>query len=170
MNIEKELTRGHSKAITEQIVAYVGDSQLRFNLLISIFLSNSPRLTQRAAWPLSYCVKAHPVLVKPHYSALLKFLAQPGTHDAVKRNIMRLLQFVEIPARFHGKVIEQSFRLMDPNEPVAVRVFALTVLANLCRQHPDLKQELKLIIEDHLPFGSAAYRSRAKKILRQLEK
>lgn len=170
MNIEKELTRGHSKAITEQIVAYVGDSQPRFNSLISIFLSNSPRLTQRAAWPLSYCVKAHPVLVKPHYSALLKFLTQPGTHDAVKRNIMRLLQFVEIPARFHGKVIEQSFRLMDPNEPVAVRVFAMTVLANLCRQHPDLKQELKLIIEDHLPFGSAAYRSRAKKILRQLEK
>lgn len=170
MNIEKELTSGHSKAIMRKIVAYIGDNQIRFNALVIILLSDSPQLRQRAAWPLSDCVKAHPALIKPHYSSLLKILVQPGIHDAVKRNIMRLLQFVEVPARFHGKVIEQSFRLMDPKEPVAVRVFAMTVLANLTGQHPDLKKELKLIIEDHFPFGSAGYRSRAKKILRQLEK
>lgn len=170
MDVRKELEKGHSKALTDKIVRYIDSDQDRFNSLITIFLEGSHRVTQRAAWPMSYCVMNHPFLINPHYKTVLKSLAKPGIHDAVKRNIMRLLQFVEIPRQHQGSVIEHSFRLMDPKEPIAVRVFAMTVLANLARQHPDLKKELKLIIEDQLPFASAAYLSRSKKILRQLEK
>lgn len=170
MDIEKELLKGHSKAVTDKIVSYVGASQNRFNKLIVIFLKGPYQITQRAAWALSNCVQNHPFLIARHYSSILKILGKPANHDAVKRNIMRLLQFAEVPVKYQGPVIEHGFRLMDPKEPVAVRVFAMTVVANLARQHPDLKKELKLVIEDQLPFGSAAYRSRSKKILRQLEK
>ncbi len=170
MDIRKELSKGHSKALTDKLVKYVGADQVRFNALITIFLEGPYQITQRAAWPLSYCVKNHPFLIDRHYGPVLKILTKPGIHDAVKRNIMRLLQFVKVPKRYQGQVIEHCFRLMDPKEPVAVRVFAMTVLANLARQHPDLKKELKLTIEDQLPFGTAAYLSRSKKILRQLEK
>lgn len=169
MNIKKELSRGHSKALTERIVNYVGADAERFGTLVSVFLEGPHRLTQRAAWPLSYCVMNHPHLLKKHYRSILGMLGRDGVHDAVKRNIVRLLQFVSIPKRHQGKVIEYCFALMDPEEPVAVRVFSMTVLANLSKQHPDLKRELKLVIEDQLPFASAAYLSRSKKILRQLE-
>jgi hypothetical protein len=170
MDIKKELLKGHSKALTDKIVSFIGADQARFNTLIAIFLEGPYRVTQRAAWPLSYCVRNHPFLISRHYGSVLKILTKPGIHDAVKRNIMRLLQFVEIPTRYQGQVIEHCFHLMDPKEPVAVRVFAMTVLANLATQYPDLKKELKLLIEDQLPFGSSAYLSRSKKILRQLEK
>jgi hypothetical protein len=170
MDIKKQLLRGHSKVLTDKIVKYIGADQRRFNTLIDIFLKGTYQVTQRAAWSVSHCVRNHPSLIDQHYGTVLKILAKPGIHDAVKRNIMRLLQFVEVPKRYQGQVIEQGFRLMDPKEPVAVRVFAMTVLANLTRQHPDLKNELKLTIEDQLPFGTAAYLSRSKKILRQLEK
>lgn len=170
MDIKKELLKGHSKVQTDKIVNYVGSDQSRFNTLITIFLGGPYQLTQRAAWPLSYCVRNHPFLIDSHYSGVLKILTKPGIHDAVKRNVMRLLQFVDVPRKYQGKVIEHSFSLMDPTEPIAVRVFAMTVLANLAKQHPDLKKELKLVIEDQLPFGTAAYLSRSKKILKQLEK
>lgn len=170
MDIKKELLKGHSKALTDRIVNYVGSDQLRFNTLISIFLAGPYRITQRAAWPLSYCVQNYPFLIDRHYSAVLNTLTKPGIHDAVKRNIMRLLQFVDVPRTYQGKVIEHCYNLMSPTEPIAVRVFAMTVLANLAKQHTDLKKELKLVIEDHLPFATAAYRSRSKKILKQLEK
>lgn len=170
MEIEKVLLKGHSKALTSKIVHYIGADQNRFNTLVTIFLAGPYRLTQRAAWPLSNCVCQHPFLIDPHFASLLKMLKKPGIHDAVKRNIMRLFQFVDIPKRYQGQTIGHCFQLMDPKEPVAVRVFAMTVLANLTRQHPDLKKELKLTIEDQLPFGSAAYLSRSKRILRQLEK
>ena len=170
MDIKKELLKDHSKVLTDKIVNYVGADQSRFNTLITTFLEGPYRITQRTAWPLSYCVRNHPSLIDRHYGSVLKILTKPGIHDAVKRNIMRLLQFVDIPQKHQGKVIEHCFNLMDPKEPIAVRVFAMTVLANLAKQHPDLKKELKLVIEDQLPFGTAAYLSRSKKILRQLEK
>jgi hypothetical protein len=44
----------------------------------------------------------------------------------------------------------------------------MTVLANIAMEEPDLKDELKIVIEDGLPYGSAAYISRAKKTLKQL--
>lgn len=170
MNIKKELLKGQSKALTDRIVRYVGDDPVKFNELIIIFLAGSYRLTQRAAWPLSYCVENNPFLIRSHFGPVLKILDQKGIHDAVKRNIMRLLQNVDIPKRYQGMVVEKCFELMDPKEPIAVRVFAMSVLANLASVQPDLKNELKVTIEDQLPFSTAAYLSRAKKILRQLEK
>ena len=170
MDIYKELSKGQSKAGTDRIVNYVGADQSRFNNLISIFLAGPYRITQRAAWPLSYCVRNHPFLIKSHFGSILKILDQEGIHDAVKRNIMRLLQDVDIPKRHWGAVVNKCFRFMDPGEPIAVRVFAMSVLANIATLQPELKNELKITIEDQLPYGSAAYLSRAKKILRQLKK
>lgn len=170
MNIQTALEKEHSKSLTNKIVTHVGDDQNRFNILITIFLSGSNRITQRAAWPLSYCVMNHPKLINRHYPAILSMLKKPHPHDAVKRNIVRLLQFVDIPVRYQGKVIDACFQLMDPKEAIAVRAFSMTVLGNLAQKHPDLKKELRLLIEEQLPYGSAGYRGRAKKVLRQLEK
>lgn len=170
MNIRKLLETGHSKSITNKIVAYVGANQERFNSLITIFLAGPHRITQRAAWPLSYCVMQHPFLIERHYNTILKMVAKPGVHNAVKRNIVRLLQFVEVPGKYQGKVIDMCFALMDPKEPIAVRAFSMTVLGNLAGRHPDLKKELRLVIEDQLPYGSAGFVGRAKKVLKQLEK
>jgi hypothetical protein len=67
-------------------------------------------------------------------------------------------------------MIDTCFALLDPKEPIAVRAFSMTVLGNLAAQHPDLKKELRLVIESQLPYGSAGFVARAKKVLKQLEK
>ena len=52
---------------------------------------------------------------------------------------------------------------------MAVRVFSMSVLARIAHDQPELKNELKIMIEDQLPFGSAAFLARARKVLKQLE-
>jgi|APTNR8051073442_1049403.scaffolds.fasta_scaffold00003_314 hypothetical protein len=166
MDIKKELLKEHSKKQTTRVVKYIGKDPMRFNELIRLFLEGPYQLAQRAGWPLSYCVEAHPDLIKPHLKAILKMLDRKDVHDAVKRNIMRLLQYIEIPKRLHASVINHGFALMDPKEPIAVRVFAMTVLANIAREEPDLKKELQIVIEDQLPYASAGYLARARKVLK----
>lgn len=170
LNLTQELNRAHSKAVTNTVVRYVASDPKRFNSLISILLQNDAKLTPRAAWAISICVTNHPELVTPHFAALLKMLDKPNIHDAVKRNVMRLLQFVQIPKRFQGRVVDVAFRLLAPTEPIAVRAFSMTVLANIIKEEPALKNELQVILEDQLPFGSAGFQSRAKKVLKQLKK
>jgi len=171
MDIKAALIKDHSKAITDKIVKYVGNNDDRFALLVDIYLKGPYRITQRAAWPLSHCVVTHPNLIDGHLAKILKFVKQPGNHDAVKRNTIRLLQFIEIPKRYHGQVVDMCFGyLTDAKEPIAIKVFSMTVLANLVKGIPELKEELRIVIEDQMPYGSAGFISRGKKVLKALAK
>jgi hypothetical protein len=169
MNILDALKKEHSKAQCNKIVTYIGNSPVRYAELVNIFLKGPYRITQRAAWPLSVCIEYHPQLIKPHLKHILKNLKNAHVHDAVKRNTVRLLQYVDIPKSLQGLVVAECFDLfLNRREPIAVRVFAMDVLGRIAKGHPDLGNELKLQIEDDLPMSSPAFRSRAKKVLAML--
>ncbi len=170
MNLLKEILKEHSKAQTFKITTWVGNDPLRFNELINLFLEGSYRVTQRAGWPISNLVIRHPEFIKPHLRKVLGILSKPGIHDAVKRNITRLLQFITIPKKFQGAVVDICLEyLANPKEAIAVRVFSMTVLTNLAMENPALKNEIVPLIEDQLPFAIAGFRSRAKRTLKQLK-
>ena len=60
--------------------------------------------------------------------------------------------------------------LQNPKIAVAIRVFSMTVLANVIEDQPDMKKELKLILEDQLPYGTAAFKNRGIKVLKKIMK
>ena len=170
MDFREELRKEHTKAQTTKIADYVAFNKAHFKKLVEVYLAGPYRITQRAAWPLSLCVERHPSLIFPHLGQILKAVTIPNSHDAVKRNTVRLLQFIEVPTRYQGKVADLCFKyLQDRREPIAVRVFSMTVLNNLAKYLPDLKRDLRLLIEDELPFASPAFRSRALRTLKELK-
>ena len=59
--------------------------------------------------------------------------------------------------------------IASTDEPVAVKAFSLTVLQNLSKKYPEIRQELKTIIEDRWDYESAAFKSRAKKLLKEFK-
>ena len=169
MDLRATILAEHSKAQTNKIIKWIGSDQKRFDELFKLFLNDEYRVVQRAAWPLSYCVINHPELIKKHFSKLVKNLQRPNTGDSVKRNSVRLLQHISIPERFHGEIMNVCFHFIsDPQEKVAVKAFSLTILQNLCLKYPEIAQELKTIIEDRWDYETAAFKSRAKRILKSL--
>lgn len=124
MNIRDALLEVHSKEQATKISDYVGNDPVRFAELMKYLLGPVYRLSQRAAWPVSYCIERHPELVKPYFNVLIKQLERDDAHVAVKRNVARLFQFVNIPKRYQGRVFDACYNLLaDPAETVAVRVF-----------------------------------------------
>ena len=97
MDLKKMLQKGHSKAHSNAIAYYIGNNANRFKALVEVYLNGPYRITQRAAWPLSICVERWPYLIAPHLKRILDYLHEPDIHDAVKRNTVRLLQFIDIP-------------------------------------------------------------------------
>jgi hypothetical protein len=169
MKLREQILKEHSKANCDIILKWVGDSQQRFDELFDLFLNDESRVVQRAGWPLSYAVSVHPKLIQKHFAKLLKNLQKPNLHNAVRRNTVRLLQDVTIPPKYQGQVMDLCFGyIADPTEFVAVKAFALTVLENLSKQYPEIKPELKTVIEDRWDYETPAFRSRAKKILKKL--
>ena len=167
MDLQKSLAAEHSKKQCDRIAKYIGDDKERFAELIQVFFKGEYRITQRAAWPLSYCVRLHPELIRPYFKPLLDNLSRKDIHVAVIRNTLRLLQDTPIPKKYHGRVMSLCFDLIQAHDtPIAVKAFSLTVLQNLSKEYPDIAAELRLIIEEQWERATPAFRSRARKILK----
>ena len=167
MDLRQTILAEHSKANCNKIVQWVGNSQKRFTELCDLFLNSEYRVNQRAAWPLSYCVIDHPELISPHLVKLVKNLHKAGIHDSIKRNTVRLLQYIDIPKKFQGEIMDICLGyISSPAEPVAVKAFSLSILQKLSQQYPEIKNEVRLIIEERWPYETAAFHSRAIKFLK----
>ena len=171
MNLRAEILKEHSKKQTQKIATFIGDNEKLFAELMDLFFANEYRVTQRAAWVVSKCYDQHPKLLTVYLKPLIENLSHSHLHDAVKRNTLRILQFVELALELQGLAFQNCMNLfISAEEPIAVKVFAMTVLSNICKQEPDLKNEVKIVIENQLPYASAGFKSRAKKVLKELNK
>ncbi len=169
MNLLKAVENCHSRAGVEVIVKWVGHSPSRFGQLTRLLLKGARNVQIRASWPLSYCCERFPELAGPHLKQLVRHLRNPDVHGSVRRSVVRSMQFLDIPKSLQGEVADLCFGyLANPSEEPAIRIFSMSVLLNLVEVVPDLGGELKLIIEDQLPYASPGFRSRAKKVLKQL--
>jgi hypothetical protein len=170
MDLRVALSKSFAKDDFREIADYVGNSAIRFNVLVKIYQGGPYRVTQRAAHVINLCVEKHPILVAPHLRAILAMLDAEDVPVAIQRNTMRLLQYCEIPRRFRGALIDRCFAyIKDRSAPVAVRAFSMTVLHQLIEKERDLKKELRIILEDELPYASPGFVSRARKILQNTD-
>jgi hypothetical protein len=169
MSLRDEILKEYSKFHTNYLAKKIGPDQEAFDELIDLLLHGDLVEMQRAAWIMSHCLDDHPWLVEKHLESLILNL-QNDIDVVVKRNTVRVLQFVDIPEDLLGNAAEICFSFLNSGkEPVAVRAHAMTILYNIVKKYPELKEELKLSIEEQLPFGSAGIKNRGSKILKALE-
>lgn len=170
MDIKAELEKPQSKALAKEITNYVGNNPNRFKKLMELFFDKNLRISQKASWPVGFCAETYPSLIYPYLKEMIDNLQNP-VHNAVKRNTLRIMGDIILPEELLGEAADICFQYLDdPKEAIATRVFSMTVCFNITKREPELANELKIIIEDHYPHGSAGFKSRAKKILKELRK
>lgn len=171
MNIKNILKNSYNKGQIEAVANFACTSKENFQILFHIFIGDDTRMAQMASWSLSYAVRKSPHLIQPYLKELIDQLDKKDKHNAVIRNTVRILQDIEIPEQYHGKLMNNCFGFIEePKTPVAIKAFSLTILFNLCKIYPEIKQELILIIEDNMLHAAPAFKSRGRKILLQLKK
>jgi hypothetical protein len=170
VDLEHELQKKQSLLHCNRMIQYIGNDKTRFGELVKLFFKGEYRITQRAAWPMSYCIRNHPDLAKPYFKKFIDQLSDRQAHPAARRNIVRLFQFVEIPKRYQGRVMDICFHFISsPEEAIAVKAFSLHILENMVSAYPEILPELKAIIEARWELETPAFRSRAAKILKKAE-
>ena len=171
MNIKESLLEDQTQNKTKALLVaeYACSSPKNFKQLMQCFLANEYRLAQRAAWSVCWAAKKNPAIIQPYIKVLVTQLERKDVHAAVIRNSVRILENIEIPEPLHGEVMNACFNFIEtPTTPIAIKAFSLTTLYNLSKYYPEIKQELKLIIEDRLDNETAAFKSRGRKILKYL--
>jgi hypothetical protein len=193
-DLSYELSRGNTRENRDRLTRWVGHDERRMAELMRLYLHGAWREAQLAAGVVTLVADEHPEMMDPWLPAMVKRMQDRHVHNAVVRTGMHVLQVVEIPRRLAGRVAQICFdALEDVSQPIAVRVFAMTVLVNLCvgkkrcteihrgkeKLHegkrefvaePELAREVELAITAVLPYGTGAFTSRAKRELKRLQR
>ncbi len=171
MDIAATLARGQSKARAMRVARYIGRDPDLFGELMQLLLHGDERTAQRAAWPFGILCQRRPAMAAPWLPDLLDLLERPA-HEAVYRNVMRSLQFLEWPEELHGRITDLSFRWIgDVERSIAPRAFAITVALRMVVRYPDLGSEYVAILQQVMRQNPApALRSRGRKALTVLER
>jgi hypothetical protein len=157
-SLREEKLREHSKRNTSKLAKWVSKDIVRFDELMNLFLHDEYRVIQRAAWIVRYVAEDHPDWISGYLKQMLEYCQEP-VPDAVKRNVMRVLQDIEIPKKLHGIAATICFQLLASRiEPVAVKVFSMTVITNITKDEPGLKDELRVLIKEQMDIESAAFK------------
>lgn len=172
MNLRDDILAEHSKAHTTLLTLRIVKDRKLVHELVQLFLNDDYRVVQRAARVMSNVAQQQPQLIHPYLAQIISRMGDAGIPVAVKRNVVRILQFIPIPAEQEETVMNFCFDfLADEKETVAVRAFSMTVLERITHRYPELRRELRLLIEDILQHRevTAGFRSRAKKTLSAIE-
>ncbi len=111
-----------------------------------------------------------PTLLKPYLERMILNLNNP-VHDAIMRNTMRVFRDLPtIPDDLLGLTADVCFRYVTtPSVAVAIRSFAMRILEKICRKVPELKEEVRLTIEDLMQYETTpAFTSAARDVLKKI--
>ncbi len=154
-----------SKTKVIKAIAYIDNSPSKFEQFMIEFMSADLRGSQNLAWIIGSIADQNPTIIVPHYAELLDKLEKP-CHAAVKRNILRAMSKNAIPNSLSGRMANICFACLDdPKESIAVRVFSMIILHDICLLEPDLSLELIPILEYHIPHSKPGFQSKARKII-----
>ena len=147
MDIEKQLERETSRRNWNKVITYVGEDQERFAELITVFLKGDPKSIIGASQAVGVISEKQPRLIRPYTNDLVGYL-KSNPVDAVKRNTMRIFQFIDIPEEIEGDLFEIAMNYLKSIEvAIAIKAFSMTALRKICAKYPDLTQEVIFQIE-----------------------
>lgn len=172
MNLREEILLDHSKEHSVKIADWIGQDKKRFRQLMDLFLADEFIVVQRSAWIMSICTDKYPELSFPYLKQMIKHCYKEGIHVAVKRNVTRVLAQINIPKDLQEEAMSLCFGLLtDPKETVAVRCWSMDILTQISADYPEIRNEIKHIIEDALEYQevTAGFISKAERTLKILK-
>lgn len=152
------------------------------NLLEIIAMVDDP-LSCRAAWALEFACKKQPAIMIPYLDSFTKNMHRVHLDSAV-RPIAKICEILvltyysqtsnplqkALTIQHQEAIIESSFNYLINDEKVAAKAYSMTSLYLLGRDHDWIHPELTLILERDYHHQSAAFKARAKQILKKIKK
>lgn len=170
MTLIQLLNKETNKENLKELILYTNLNEDRFKELMTLFFTDKKRLSQKSAWLISFSAQNQPQLLLPYFKKMIHLL-KGDSPMVIIRNIVRTLQWIDIPENLLGETFDICYEFVAKVEtPIAVKAFSMTILYNICVKEPDLKNEIIELIKIQMENGSKGIQSRGRKILKQLAK
>lgn len=171
IEIIEKLKKSQEKIVVDELIQYIGHNPERLKELVDCFLQEDMRTSQVASWPLGKISNSQPDLFRPYHRPLIDALVQKQRHNAIRRNVVRIYQFIEIPEEFEAEIFDICVKFIsNANEPIAVKAFSIRVCERIIEKYPELANELIQIIKASINGWGSALENRGNKFLKKWNK
>ncbi|MBO7433913.1 MAG: hypothetical protein J6U13_09215 [Salinivirgaceae bacterium] len=161
----EQLEAEASRANTDLVVAWTMADSRRLADLAEAALNGDVPVGPRAMWALSIVAERDSQSLQPFLPEMVKTLPQMS-HTGMRRLVCKILMLCKLPTEFDGPIIDFCFRMLEqPDEPIGVKGNCMSLIAQRLHLYPELKPELKAIVDDILTTTeSRGLATRAKKL------
>lgn len=155
------------------IVDYIGKNKVRYRALMKVLFSDEfgkqRKVPMYAAWTMTHVLDAVPHLMQDYWAEMIAHLDKEKLHPTEIRSIVRSWSGQEIPEELKGTIVEMCFQfLADYETDVAVKVYSMTILADLVQEYPDLRNEFIAAVEALLEKPKASLNARARMAFKKI--
>lgn len=168
LTLEQLLLREHSRANTDLLVDIILGKPELFDELWVLVLRNEDPLSRRAAWVADYSAAIHPDFIEEKIEDLaVKVIT--FSSDGLKRHALRMLSRSKFPKKNLGYLVDACFKwLENKSESVAVKMYSMEILGQVCKQMPELSGELYDLIKIQMTEATPGFRSCGSRIMRNI--
>lgn len=166
-DIEKQFSNPNPTLIN-QTKALVLEQPEVLGTFFEVFYISPFRVSHHIGNAILACIQEDAALIRPYLSKMVTELQQDPP-IWVQRQLLRILNQITIPVEHQGVMFELCFELFgNPMEPIAIRHYSLGILYSIVKEIPELGHELKLVLEEHMPYLSRGVAQKGRKILAKL--
>jgi len=137
----------------------------RFRELIKCLWNENPVLRSRAADAAEKVSVKNPRLLNRHKAELLGLLAEAEQIE-LRWHLAAMVPRLRLTVRERQRAAAALHQYLEDRSSI-VKTFALQGLTDLAQNAPDLRINVKHLLEDALQSGTAAMRARARKLLKK---
>ena len=165
MDIQDFLLSSLSRANTDYAAHWATENSENFEELYQLMFFENPKIAWRAAWVMEKVQLLKPELFTEKIPEIITALPT-FQHDGSKRCLLLVVLRSPLPNPIPVELINFCFDLMmSKKTSIAIQANAMKVLDKICKQEPDLRNELELFLKDDLSEYSKGFRASARKIL-----
>lgn len=162
ISLKEENSTSNRRKWAERIV----EKKIAVMSLMNLLQCEAP-IPIRFTWLIGDLCEIAPAMVAPaipHFYAVRNTILFPN----FDRSLAKMYWLCGIPLEMEGTIIDELFQwLMDPRISVSTKSYALSALFDFTQQQPDLKSELRLVLEDQLHKNSVSFEKHALKLLKR---
>jgi hypothetical protein len=162
----KPLSKSQSNAIASILVQQAD----LIGLCVELMQNARPSIVNRIAWTLNTVNQQEPTLIVPYLNQLIALLYAQPVWGAC-RSLLLIVAEHQLDEAHTLPLCDLCMQwIRSEKVPVAVRCNAMTMIYQIAYEVPELLEELRLLLFDLQPYGSAGFKSRSSSLLNQIEK
>jgi hypothetical protein len=152
----------------EEVVDAVLKEPALFETIFNAMLADDPVVRMRAADAVEKISVIHPQYLQPYKDKLIKRISSIDQQE-VRWHVAQLLPRLALSGPERKTVVNILFGYLNDKSKI-VKTFSLQALSDFAQQDDSLRPRVVEVLEDMIQTGSAAVKSRGKKLLSELKK